>query len=148
MSEPVNPEELSGKIQSALAYLRYTNIGHNPAYEARGPILDILSRYNESALTECPHVASLDIPPGLSRGKRPEIVLWAAWKPDLLVCHDCRSLITLDDNTENHRCDGCGKIVMHITTGTSIIPAEVENMPPLVCVYGLCADCRKASKID
>lgn len=145
MTNPLSPEDLAQGIKSGMVHLRYGNIRHDPAYEPQGPIKTILARYNESQLTECPHIALLDIPPGLSRAKRPEVVLWAAWRPDLLVCHDCRSMLAASDATAEHTCDGCGKYCEIIGAGTSVIPSEDKDMPPLVCAYGLCAECRKAS---
>lgn len=147
MSEPISPEDLAQGILSGMVHLRHTNIRNNPAYTAKGPVKEILSRYDESRLTECPHIALLDIPPGFSRVKRPEVVLWAAWKPDLLVCHDCREMLAASDEIDEHTCDGCGKICEVIGAGTSVIPSEVKGMPPLVCAYGLCDECSKASGI-
>ena len=138
-------EDIARGIGSFMVRFGYASIRHDPKYNARGPVREILSRYRESQMTACPHVSALELPPGLSRVKRPEVVLWAAWKPDLLVCHDCRFSLALSDETENHRCDGCGTVEEFLATGPSVIEAENPGMPPLVCAYGLCKKCAEAS---
>jgi hypothetical protein len=121
----------------------------NPAYVARGPAKAILKRYNP--IHGCEHV-NLLLAPGLTR-VRPnlELVIWCAWNPEYLMCSPCATMaerhseLSIHGTEENYRCDYCRDLCDNISVCSSIIAANKPDLPPVVCQYGLCARCVKAS---
>jgi uncharacterized protein YbaR (Trm112 family) len=134
---------------------RFTSPAENLAYEPKGPAREILRRYSEASankkLMPCPHILALLFPEHeifktvySNRSYIPEIVLWAAWKPDILVCPMCKERITLRGDEENYRCDGCSNFAETLISWTSIIPGE-DGFPALACHMGLCKSCAELS---
>lgn len=147
MSEPA--DRSLGFVSTAYR-LAYSNIEHNPAYEPSGPVREILARYPEDMadMRACPHVGRILAPAFYKPSPDdPPIVIWAAWKPDLLACPACSGVLSLRGDEENYRCDGCGNLTDVITSGSSVIPSEDPGFPSLMMLYGLCAKCARDSKI-
>jgi hypothetical protein len=128
--------------------LSFGVVTHNSAYESREPVRDILARFpvDMSGMEACPHVNKL-LAPALFKASSedPPLVLWAAWKPELLACPECSSALDISGSEENYRCDGCGNLADILTSGSAVIPSETDDFPSLVCIYGLCAQCAKDS---
>lgn len=140
-------EQVARNIITALSETTDGPVFDDPSYMPTGAVREILARFDIRAMTFCPHVTLLASPSAFRSGETPTVVLWAAWRPDRLVCHDCRSELEISDNTANHRCDGCGKLSIVLQVGASVIESEEPGMPPLVCTYGLCPDCTERSRM-
>lgn len=73
---------------------------------------------------------------------RPEPVMAAAWRPDLIVCSGCVHLLPLPrGSTADRTCDGCG----HVTAGPEHddpISVGVLQVGPLAYQLGACRSCR------
>ena len=125
----------------------------------RGPrarvIAAVRERIDGGEVRVCEHLAALMLPAGLARPAPPEVVIWMSWHPDLLACPPCANALPKPDETEDRRCDGCGRVTRpgeYMTVGTEVIradPAEAARRarlaPPLLCSYGLCMKCAARS---
>ena len=66
---------------------------------------------------------------------RPQPVVAAAWKPDLVVCGECTDLFVLPPGSDADRtCDGCGRVV------EEIVPWAVSH-GAFTYLMGLCDGC-------
>ncbi len=122
---------------------------NNAAYTAAGPVREILARFDiaENAMQGCPHALPV-LSPGLSRAPMPSFLMWAAWRPELIMCAQCAgALLFKEGDEENFRCDGCGQLAEFLTSCSSIIPPEDDGFPPLVCHYAICKTCATLSNL-
>jgi hypothetical protein len=72
---------------------------------------------------------------------RPEPVVAAAWRPDLVACSRCPHLLLLRHaSVADRSCDGCGRPVAGAEHGDGLTPAVV-GYGPLNWLFGSCADC-------
>ena len=66
----------------------------------------------------------------------PAVGWWVAWSPSLMRCAACAYavLAATRGTREDHRCDGCGRVVDLIWPG-------IAQAGPVVIGLGLCHDC-------
>jgi hypothetical protein len=131
---------------------------------ARGPRAEVLARL-EARLADqdvlmCEHAAAA-LAPGLARKKlrTPPLsaLFWMSWHPDTIVCGPCAIQLPPATPEEDYRCDGCGTVYppgTHLTSGSDVLRADAGEAarsgmlaPPLVCSYGLCDRCARASGV-
>lgn len=91
-------------------------------------VLSALTAWLAERSRTCPHTPVF---------RHPMPVLGAAWKPDLIVCHQCvRLLETPRDCPSSRTCDGCGH------AGDDNIPVVGIHVVTLTWLFGACDDCR------
>ncbi|MGC5329784.1 hypothetical protein [Micromonospora sp. DT62] len=96
-------------------------------------LLDTLTAWADGRVSTCRHQPTPD---------RPQPVLAAAWKPNLLVCAACAHLLALPRNSDRDRtCDACGHQCTGPEHADGIYPGMVQ-LGPLIYQYGTCAGCR------
>jgi hypothetical protein len=122
-----------------------------------GPLAELLARVaarlRAGELSGCPHVA-VALAPGLVRGAHVEALFWLSWHPGTVSCPACMVLLPPATGDEDRRCDGCRRVVppgTQIQVGSDVTRADPgaaqggRVAPPLVCCFGLCPACFKAS---
>lgn len=73
---------------------------------------------------------------------RPQPIVAAAWRPDLMVCAACTHLLRLPcNNPADRTCDACGRVCTGVDAGDPIWPASFV-IGPLQYLLGACIDCR------
>lgn len=70
----------------------------------------------------------------LNPNSAPQVIHAAVWAPDLVVCGDCRWLLTPATGAEDFTCDRCRMPVERIHSGA-------VAAGPIVLGYGLCTPC-------
>ncbi len=71
---------------------------------------------------------------------RPQPIVAAAWRPDLMVCAHCTHLLQLPRNGDSdRRCDSCGR-VCDVEAGDLIYPAALV-LGPMQYLLGACTEC-------
>lgn len=73
--------------------------------------------------------------------ERPQPIVAAAWRPDLMVCAACTHLLRLPRTGDSDRlCDACGRVCGGVEAGDPIYPAALV-VGPLQYLLGACTDC-------
>lgn len=96
-------------------------------------LLDSLVAWLQGEGSTCLHDPTLD---------RPQPVIAAAWRPQLVVCGHCAGLLALPrQSSADRRCDACGYETTGPGRGDGITPGQIQ-CGPLLYLFGTCNDCR------
>lgn len=145
------------ELAAALGVTDWSYSGASSAAERSGPrarvVAKVQQRIEGQALQVCEHLAGLLVPAAFTSSRAPEAAFWLSWHPDLLSCGACVITLPAPDETEDRRCDGCGRVTAPgepMTVGSEVIRAQpaaggARLAPPLICSYGLCQRCTAAS---
>ncbi len=122
-----------------------------------GPLGELVARVTARAdageLTVCPH-GEAAMSPGPPPWPPVDALVWVPWHPDLLSCERCAAMLPAASGDDDRRCDGCGRVTqpgedMQVGTNTTradpSVASRLGHPPALVCCYGLCQQCHRAS---